>query len=205
MSAFKKIKHSVKNMFKGSDNNEESIFIGTHNVTKGLRGINNLDELHKHREKKKKERKLEIRVSRRLFDPAEYYFICSLTKKQFGPELLAEKPPLEDLEELAKKYMIRCQECGRWVEPECWDTARGECKVCIEEERILTSRSSPKREAVEVKKQPEKDETVKKAIPEKCPNCGYPIRESEINWVGENKFQCSSCGNEMKIGNTADE
>ena len=204
MSAFDKIKHSLKNVFKGS-NKSENVVIGTHDVTKGLRGINNLGELKKHREKKKKERKLKVRVSRKLFEPSEYYFVCSITNTEFGPEILAEKPPYEDLEELGNKYMIHCQECGRWVEPEYWDTARGACKICIEEERIITSRASPEKEIMKgIEEILAKEETVKPVIPNKCTKCGYPIRESEMIWVGQNKFQCPSCGTEMKT-NEAEE
>ena len=106
----------------------------------------------------------------------------------------------EELKDLARKYLILCPECGRWVERDFWDDARASCKICVEEERIISLRYSETESVPPEEATPETEEPLEmKKYPEKCPKCGYPVHESEVVWVGTDKFQCPSCQTEMQL------
>ena len=35
-------------------------------------------------------------------------------------------------------------------------------------------------------------------LPEKCPHCGAPVKENEVEWVGSSSAECPYCGSVVK-------
>ena len=201
MGFLDKLKQITQNVFKGPKEDRPKVMIGQYEVLEGLIDVTSMEDLMEKREIARAKRTVEYRVDRHLLQNPEYYFIGAIGRKQLGPETPSKKPSKEELKDLARNYLILCPECGRWVEREYWDDARAACKICAEEERIITLRYS-EAEGVPQKKTPPSEiekPTVKKKFPEKCPKCGYPVHESEVEWVGTDIFQCSSCQTEMKL------
>jgi tRNA(Ile2) C34 agmatinyltransferase TiaS len=199
MGFLDRLKQFSQNVFKGKGEDTPKVMIGQYNVLPDLTEVTSMDDLMSKREIARVKRSVEYRIARHLRQDPEYFFIGAIGRKQFGPETPSEKPNKEELKDLARKHLILCPECGRWVERDFWDDARASCKICVEEERIITLRYSEAESPIE-KKIPEKiEEPIKMKFPEKCPKCGYPVHESEVSWVGTDKFQCPSCQTEMQL------
>jgi len=204
MSLWTKLQKIARNILKSSSPDLPVVMVGCYNVMENLVGVDNMESLKRQRANQRPKRNVEYHVRWRPFQNKEYYFVGAIGHKVFGPEVLKTSPTKEELVDLARKYLILCPECNRWVERAYWDTARGTCKICVEEERIVALQTSEL--AGSLSSKPvlrELDEIpIEKKFPEKCPKCGYPIRESEVVWVGGEKFQCPSCQTEMRMEST---
>lgn len=62
----------------------------------------------------------------------QYYFVCDICDKEYGPEkLLTDKP--EEAMNLHKKHYRQCPECGKYIcRSQCWNYEKGTCTVCNE-------------------------------------------------------------------------
>ncbi|MHA2408251.1 MAG: hypothetical protein ACXACA_07760, partial [Candidatus Ranarchaeia archaeon] len=142
MGFLDRLKKITQNVFKRPREDQPKVMIGKYDVMSSLTDITSMDDLMGKREIAKSQRSVEYRVDRHLLKNPDYYFVGAIGRKKFGPETLSSKPDKEELIDLARKHLILCPECGRWVERDFWDDARASCKICVEEERIISLRYS---------------------------------------------------------------
>ncbi|MHA1712877.1 MAG: hypothetical protein ACTSW4_02370 [Candidatus Ranarchaeia archaeon] len=202
MGVIDKIGKVAEELAKSAHDAIANVIIGTHNVLRGLTGIVDMKKLEERRAKERAIRTVEYRGEKKFLRPSKYYFIDSIGKNEYGPEEIRGKPSKEKLEHYAKKYLVRCPECGRWVDRKYWVTAKARCQICVEEDKIIMARTARlDKEGKPILEEIPRQKILieEKRVPEKCPQCGYPLHEKEIKWVGPDKYQCPSCGSESYV------